>query len=171
MVNNRIKNALIAAAAGAFFVLWTLGVWHLGRRTAPIFPDLPVSIKTDTLIVRDTIREKYPVYLTKYVDRVELVQVRDTIRKSDTLFMAVDIEKKEYKGDDYRAVVSGWRPSLDEIAVFPKTVYVQTEVTHTEPQRWRRVGFGLGIGPGVFWNPSSNVQFGVGAVAGVRFNF
>lgn len=163
-------DRIIAAAVGAAFVLAVVASFAIGRKTAPKLPDLPAQVRTDTLVIRDTIREKYPVYLTKYVDRVELVQVTDTIRRADTLWMAVEIEKKEYRGDDYRAVVSGWKPSLDEIAVYPKTVYVQTDVTQTQAQRWRRVGFGLGAGPGVFWN-GGDVQFGVGAVAGLRFNF
>ena len=162
---------LRAAAAGAVAVLLLgLSFW-IGRKTAQKLDILPVSVQTDTLIVRDTIREKMPVYLTKYVDRVELVKVTDTLRIADTLFQAVEIEKREYAGEDYRAVVSGWHPSLDEIAVFPKTIYVQTEVATQEPRKRVRLGWGVTAGPGAVWNPQDGVRFGVGATAGLTLNF
>ena len=148
--------------------------FKLGQHYAPTSPGLPVNVKTDTLVIRDTIREKEPVFLTKYVDRVELVPVTDTIRRTDTLYMAVEIERKIYQGDDYRAVVSGWRPSLEEIAVFPKTVYLQTEVTQPPApasRRGPRAGIGIAAGPGAFWTPQAGVQFGAGAVVGLSVTF
>ena len=152
---------------------WVIA-FKLGQHYAPTSPGLPVNVQTDTLVIRDTIREKEPVFLTKYVDRVELVPVTDTIRRTDTLYMAVEIERKTYQGDDYRAVVSGWRPSLEEIAVYPKTVYLQTEVTqHPAPasRRGPRAGIGIAAGPGAFWTPQAGVQFGAGAVVGLSVTF
>ena len=152
---------------------WLLS-FKLGQHYAPTSPGLPVNVQTDTLVIRDTIREKEPVFLTKYVDRVELVPVTDTIRRTDTLYMAVEIERKTYQGDDYRAVVSGFRPSLEEIAVFPKTVYLQTEVTQPPApasRRGPRAGIGIAAGPGAFWTPQAGVQFGAGAVVGLSITF
>ena len=152
---------------------WVIA-FKLGQHYAPTSPGLPVNVQTDTLVIRDTIREKEPVFLTKYVDRVELVPVTDTIRRTDTLYMAVEIERKTYQGDDYRAVVSGFRPSLEEIAVFPKTVYLQTEVTQPPapaPRRGPRAGIGIAAGPGAFWTPQAGVQFGAGAVVGISVTF
>lgn len=148
--------------------------FKLGQHYAPTSPGFPVNVQTDTLVIRDTIREKEPVFLTKYVDRVELVQVTDTIRRTDTLYMAVEIERRTYQGDDYRAVVSGWRPSLEEIAVYPKTVYLQTEVTQPRApasRRGPRAGIGIAAGPGAFWTPQAGVQFGAGAVVGISVTF
>lgn len=148
--------------------------FKLGQHYAPTSPGLPVNVQTDTLVIRDTIREKQPVFLTKYVDRVELVPVTDTIRRTDTLYMAVEIERKTYQGDDYRAVVSGFRPSLEEIAVYPKTVYLQTEVTQPPApasRRGPRAGIGIAAGPGAFWTPQAGVQFGAGAVVGLSVTF
>lgn len=148
--------------------------FKLGQHYAPTSPGLPVNVQTDTLVIRDTIREKEPVFLTKYVDRVELVPVTDTIRRTDTLYMAVEIERKTYQGDDYRAVVSGWRPSLEEIAVYPKTVYLQTEVTQPPApasRRGPRAGIGIAAGPGAFWTPQAGLQFGAGAVVGLSVTF
>lgn len=152
---------------------WLLS-FKLGQHYAPTSPGLPVNVQTDTLVIRDTIREKEPVFLTKYVDRVELVPVTDTIRRTDTLYMAVEIERKTYQGDDYRAVVSGFHPSLEEIAVYPKTVYLQTEVTQPPApasRRGPRAGIGIAAGPGAFWTPQAGVQFGAGAVVGLSVTF
>ena len=162
---------LRAAAAGAVAVLLVgLSFW-IGRKTAQKPADLPVSVRVDTLVFRDTIREKYPIYETKYVTRTELVPVTDTIRVADTLYQAVEIERREYAGEDYRAVVSGWHPSLDLIEVFPKTIYIQSEVTTQQPAKRARLGFGLTAGPAVIWTPGNGVQAGAGVAAGITLNF
>lgn len=162
---------LRAAAAGAVAVVLLFASFWIGRRTAPKLPNLPVKVDSVVVVVRDTIRVQNPVYLTKEIVRTELLKVTDTLRVSDTLYQAVEIEKREYAGEDYRAVVSGWHPSLDEIAVFPKTIYVQTEVTTQEPRKRVRLGWGVTAGPGAVWNPQDGVRFGVGATAGLTLNF
>ena len=162
---------LRAAGVGALLVLLLGFAFWIGRRTAPKLPNLPVKVDSVVVVVRDTIREKYPVYLTKEIVRTELLKVTDTLRVSDTLYQAVEIERKTYESEDYRAVVSGWHPSLDEIAVFPKTIYVQTEATIQEPRKRVRLGWGITAGPGAVWNPQDGVRFGVGATAGLTLNF
>lgn len=173
MADDRIKNSLICVAIGAAFAVWTVVAFSIGRRHP--LPGPQEDAKVDTLVVvrRDTITVQKPVYFTKYVDRVELVPVTDTLRIRDTLYVAQEREVKEYAGEDYRATVSGIRPSLDEIAVFPKTV-TQT-ITETVqvpgPQKWHRIGWGVAAGPGVFWQPGmDNVTPGVGILVGLRVN-
>lgn len=173
MADNRMKTALICAAIRGAFVIWTAAAFSLGRRSAPKAPQTAVTERVDTLIVRDTITVQNPVYLTKYVDRVELVPVTDTVRIQDTLYIAQEREVKEYAGEDYHATVSGIRPSLDEISVFPKTVTqtITKTVQVPGPQRWHRIGWGVAAGPGVFWQPGmDNVTPGVGILVGLRVN-
>ena len=161
-----------AVLAGVLICASWLVCFKAGQRSPIAGSDLPVNVKTDTLVIRDTIREKFPVYLTKYVDRVELVPVTDTVRRTDTLYMAVEIERRTYQGDDYRAVVTGWRPELAEIAVFPKTIYLQTEVTQLqEPARRKtRAGFGFTAGPAVIWTPDG-WKTGAGVAGGLSITF
>lgn len=168
-----LQKFLLAAVAGMLLVAGFVASYKIGQRNPVRGDSVDVKVVTDTLVIRDTIRVEKPVFRTKYVDRVQLVPVTDTIRRTDTLFMAVDIERRTYEGDDYRAVVSGWRPSLDEIAVYPKTVYLQTEVSQTPaPSRRRtRAGVGVAAGPGVFWTPQGGTQFGAGAVVGLSITF
>ena len=155
--------ALLAACCAASYCV--------GRSRAGNGPISSVFVRTDTLVVRDTIREKYPVFTERTVERTELVVVTDTVRIRDTLLMPLAIERRVYQGDDYRAVVEGHRPELAEIAVFPKTVVVETSATVQQPQRRVRVGFGATAGPGVFWNGSPGIRPGVGVTAGVTVAF
>ena len=173
MADDRVKNTLICVLIGAAFAVWTVAVFSIGQRHP--LQGSQEAVKVDTLVVvrHDTITVQNPVYLTKYIDRVELVPVADTVRLHDTLYVAQEREVLEYAGEDYHATVSGIRPSLDEISVFPKTV-TQT-ITQTVqvpgPQKWRRIGWGVAAGPGVFWQPGmDNVTPGVGILVGLRVN-
>ena len=91
-------------------------------------PDAEVVTRTDTLTVRDTIREKYPVYVDRTVTDTMLVAVTDTVMVRDTVYMVLDRELRWYHGDSYDAWVSGYRPALDSIRVYPETKYVTRTV-------------------------------------------
>lgn len=77
----------------------------------------------------------------------------DTIHVGDTV---VQREQAYYEDSLYRAWVSGYRPRLDSIEVFPKTVYqtVTNDIYHTVKQKKKRWGIGLQAGygyPGGFY--------------------
>ena len=99
---------------------------------------------TDTLTVRDTIVERQPVFVT--IDRVDtmLIAIRDTVTIRDTSYIVIDREQRHYKGDDYEAWVSGYRPALDSIYVFPQTKYITETIYAESRKRW-----GLGIQAGI----------------------
>lgn len=101
---------------------------------------------TDTLTVRDTIVERHPVFVT--IDRVDtmLIAIRDTVTVHDTSYVVVDREQKHYRGDDYEAWVSGYRPALDSIYVFPQTKYITTETIYAESRKRWGLGIQAGIG-------------------------
>nr|DAK99756.1 MAG TPA: hypothetical protein [Caudoviricetes sp.] len=79
----------------------------------------------------------------------------DTIHASDTCSHLR--EYKEYQDSNYYAKVSGVAPRLDEIRVYPKTVY-ETQYIYRDivgkPKRW---GIGLSAGYGVGRNGLSPV--------------
>lgn len=173
MADNRMKTALICAAVGAAFVVWTAAAFSLGRRSAPKAPNPAVTERVDTLVVRDTLRVLGPIFMTARVERPQLFQVTDTVRIQDTLYVALDREVREYPGEDYKAQVSGVDPRLDWIEVYPKTQLITKEVRVEVPaaQRWHRIGWGVAAGPGVFWQPGmDNVTPGVGILVGLRIN-
>lgn len=113
----------------------------------------------------DTIYIDRPVEVEKIVSDVVYVPVRDTtlITLHDTTYVAVESEVKRYEGENYEAQVSGVRPQLDWVRVYPKVV------TITETKEAPRWSFGVTAGPGVVWN--GKVHGGVGIVAGIQYRF
>ena len=100
---------------------------------------------TDTLVVRDTHIIEKPVLVERTRKETLLVEVHDTTRIRDTLYIALPMESKTYKGEEYYAEVSGYQPSLDRIEVYPKTVVIsKTETTTLEPSPWH-VSLDMGL--------------------------
>ena len=88
-------------------------------------------------------------------------QLTDTIRIGDTV---VYREQAYYEDSLYRIWVSGYRPRLDSLMVFPKTVYqtVTNDIYHTITPKKKRWGIGLQVGYGY--------PFGIYAGVGVSYN-
>ena len=131
-------------------------------------PDKEIITHTDTLTVRDTIVEKYPLYVTHTVVDTMLVAVRDTVIVRDTAYVVVEREQRHYQGDDYDAWVSGWRPALDSIRVYPETRYITTENISVAPRKRWGIGIQAGIG-GTIHNGRITAAPYLGA--GISYNF
>lgn len=99
------------------------------------------DIEIDTVI--DTIIQPIPVpqYIVD-VGEVEIPFPMDAIVKKDTIkdtvYINIPIQRKTYQTDDYRAVISGYRPNLDTM-----TIYHKREIIYEKSRRW-----GLGITAG-----------------------
>ena len=120
--------------------------WRRGYRTA--VTELVEVTKSDTLIVRDTVTVECPVPILTTIIDTFLVAYPDIITIHDTTFVRLPKERKEYSGKDYRAVVSGYQPSLDLIKVFPetKTVTKTISVPSRKRSHWSialHAGYGL----------------------------
>ena len=79
------------------------------------------------------------------VDTLLVFRLTDTIHIGDTV---VHREQAYYEDSLYRAWVSGYRPKLDSLQIFPRTVYqtVTNDIYHTpKKKRW---GIGLQAGYG-----------------------
>lgn len=130
---------LVAALVAAVSVL----TWRLGYRAA--VAESIETPKADTLIIRDTVTIEHPVpILTTVIDTI-LVAYPDIVIIHDTTFVQLPKERKEYSGKDYRAVVSGYQPSLDLIQVFPETKVVTRTIS--VPSR-KRSHFALSLQAG-----------------------
>lgn len=130
---------LVAALVAAVSVLSL----RLGYRTA--VAESIETPKADTLIIRDTVTIEHPVpILTTVIDTI-LVAYPDIVIIHDTTFVQLPKERKEYSGKDYRAVVSGYQPSLDLIQVFPETKVVTRTIS--VPSR-KRSHFALSLQAG-----------------------
>lgn len=156
-----MKNVVIAVIALALIAVAFL----LGRRS--VKPEIVEIHRTDTMWMRDTVRETVLVpkicYLTR-VDTVLLLVPGDTVKVP----VLVPISRNVYEGEDYRAVVSGFRASLDTLDIFRKTQTVTNTVVQRvevpgKPKRW-----GIGVSAGYALTPQGMKPY-IGA--GVQYNF
>lgn len=161
---------MILIFALIIFVGGCIGSFFFGRATKTT-SIVSAEVERDTIIVRDTLRESYPVEVQrevvrkeyKYLTRVE----RDTITLRDTVLVEITIEEREYKGKDYRAVVGGYNPYLKSIEVYPETRYINTTETITKRKRW---GFGVGVQGGYGYTPKGFQPYvGLGFSFGYNF--
>lgn len=135
-----MKNLLyILAAALAFGLGWC------GHSS---FSDQPVkfdTIQSKPIVVRkvnvDTLYIVLPYPYLAWVDKT------DTIYMEDSCWHLR--EYKEYQDSTYYAKISGVAPRLDELQVYPKTIY-ETQYIYRDiiakPKRW---GVGLSVGYGM----------------------
>ncbi len=153
-----MKNVVIALAliAAAFL---------LGRRS--VKPEIVKIHRKDTVVVRDTVRETVLVPKIRYLSRVDTVLLLvpgDTVKVP----VLVPISRNVYEGEDYRAVVSGFRASLDTLDIFRKTQTVTNTVVQRvevpgKPKRW-----GIGVSAGYALTPQGVKPY-IGA--GISYSF
>ena len=153
-----MKTVVIALALIAVAFL-------LGRRS--VKPEIVEIHTTDTVVVRDTVRETVLVPKVRYLTRVDTVLLKvpgDTVEVP----VLVPISRNVYEGEDYRAVVSGFRASLDTLDIFRKTQTVTNTVVQRvevpgKPKRW-----GIGVSAGYALTPQGVKPY-IGA--GISYSF
>ena len=123
---KKISTYIIALAVGV-----VIGLLCRPKHT----PEGFVEIKRDTITRIDTHIIEKPILVERKVTDTMLVAVHDTTTINDTLFLALPRESKVYKGEEYLAEISGYKPSLDRIEIYPKTIYVTTTQTVTKRNR------------------------------------
>ena len=142
----KTKNIIILSAC--LLIVGIVAGWFIRKGIEePMAEAVTVS---DTLVVRDTVRERYPVYVERTVTDTMLVALTDTVTVSDTVYVRLPREQKRYADTNYVAWVSGFRPSLDSIEVYPVTRYVTKTVTKMDDSRKRwgigsQAGYGIGL--------------------------
>lgn len=137
----------------ALILLSSFFSYRQGRKAATIV----LKEKTDTLLIRDTHTLIKPVYITNTIVDTMLVPVTTIVNIHDTLFLPLPREQKVYQDSTYRAVVSGFRPSLDEISVY-STTQVITKTIVQAPPRWC---FSATAGPALVYDGSFHPGIGV----------
>lgn len=99
----------------------------------------------DTVTVIDTFIDSVPRTCLIRFDHWDTVYFPLLVNDSDltgSIPFVIPIEKKEYRTDHYRAIVSGYKPSLDLVEIYSKT---QTITVTPKKKRW---GLGLQAGYG-----------------------
>lgn len=143
------------------------------------------TIGTTTTVTRDTIRPEVPRPVkTKEVTRLKIkpskprtfnggVTTHEDIERANAQAqnesagvtideegeVEIPITQKEYCTDDYTAWVSGFKPALDSITLYPKVI--TNTVTKYKAPRWS-----ITIGPGAYYDGSKVVPTYLGFTAG-----
>lgn len=157
MTRERIGDILQVAVAAVISatVACCAMKCHGGTHTPPE-PD----VKTDTVVVyhTDTVTAYKPVPFNVYV--VDTMWVPVTVHERDTVWAQLPREAKVYEDSTYRAVVSGFRPSLDTISVFRRTETITvTNNIRVPAPRW---SWGVQAGVGLNTQGTVTPYVGVG---------
>ena len=115
----------------------------------------------DTVVIRDTIKFDKPklIYVKTEPDKLYIESIDSVV--------TIDKETKLYKDSLYELQLSGIRPNLDYINVYPKTTYITTEkVSYVKDKRRFTHGIQAGVGFGIV-NKKPDVFIGYG----VQINF
>lgn len=167
------KSTIYLAATWALILAIAafLGGWYVHKALNPARP--PVTV-TDTVWRwhHDTVKlvQEKPVY--KVVERLKVVhdttgiafdanllaQNDSTLSKSDSVAVEIPIVQRTYEGENYRAVVQGFRPELVSIDIR------QPEYQAPE-HKWWSVTIGPQVGYGFTpagWQPYAGIGVSVG---------
>lgn len=122
-----------------------VAVWF--RPHEPLLAEIRTETKVNTVVKVDTLLISPPMA------PLLVFRLTDTMRIGDTV---VYREQAYYEDSLYRAWVSGYRPRLDSLMIFPRTVYqtVTNDIYHTIAPKKKRWGIGLQAGygyPGGFY--------------------
>lgn len=137
------KKNLVAALLAALLLL---SGYLLGRRADRAREPAEI-VRTDILRIRDTVIVDRPVPVEERLTDTMLVAITDTIRLSDTVYLRLPREIKQYEDSLFRAQVSGFKPSLDWIEVYPQTEVVTRNIFVDSRKRW---GLGVQAGYGAY---------------------
>lgn len=138
------KNYLLCILIGA--VLMALSVFCISHNR-PVKP-IEQKIVRDTIIFRDTLRIEKPIEKEIRIVDTLFVAVTDTIIRNDTTYIYLEKTEKVYADSTYKLQVSGYKPTLDWIEVYPVhiTVFEKEVKTVSENNRW---GIGVQLGYGL----------------------
>lgn len=166
MLDKLFKGMLLASA---IFLLLAL-VFVLGRFYGFQTAREGLKPEVDTLFITDTFFAEKPVPVEVRVPgKTIYVPITDStiVTKHDTTFVELPIEEKVYQDSTYRAVISGYKPSLDSIEVYNKTTIITKTVT-VPPSKWN---FSITAGPALIVDIKGRPSFGAGVMAGISYNF
>lgn len=154
------KWLVFILACLCMFLSWCLG-WQYGKGNNE--PEQDTITITDTITKIDTLKVDSPVYkqIVKVETKYEKVPVIINDTTVDTLYAELNYETKEYSDSTYKAVVSGYHPSLDHIETYNKTEYITVDKIITKNKTGLYITPNVSVGYGVF-NKKPDMYIGVG---------
>lgn len=144
-----LKQLVLVAITA--IVLFLAG--FMTRQCTFILPEPTVIETRDTLVVTDTMKVTEFVEVLREVRDTMWIDVGDIQVVHDTTYLPLPREYVTYQDSSYRAVVSGFRPRLEELTMYPQKeiITIQTEKTITVPKITR---FGVGVQAGYGITPA-----------------
>lgn len=187
-----VKEGLKYSTAGLiglfiFVIAFACG-FAVSRKYSPCVELPVVNVSRDTVTVRDTVAGKVLPPRTQTIIRVDTVRLQinpvdggkfetdtntrqsipdttTTPRKGPNGEILVPISRKVFQTDDYKAVVSGWRPSLDTIEIYRDTRTITETVTKLQPAK--RKWLALTVGPSVGYGLDKQIRPAISATLGI----
>ena len=155
---------MVQIVIGVLFLISVgLNVWLLTKENK-----YKVVEKTVIREVRDTIHDTIPQikYEKIIAYKKDTLKIVDTIPGDTVKILAeIPVTQKEYSDDStYTAWVSGYKPNLDSIDIYKKTVYIDHTITKTKRQKFV-VGPQVGVGYDV-----KNKNFAPTIGVGITYN-
>lgn len=126
--------AVALALAGAAFLF--------GRHQGMALRPWPEIIR-DTVTVRDTIKVPEPCLIYQRV--TDTLEIEVITVERDTVIAMLPREEVTYQDSTYTAIVSGIRPKLDYLAIYPETKYITVTERYEVP---RNTHWGIGVQAG-----------------------
>lgn len=161
---------ILVAIAGAVLIgfLSGFGGYAFGKRARIVQRDTITRVELRV----DTHKVFVPKLVVQKIIDKEYIPVVDTMRIHDTIFVALEREQKEYADSEYRAIVSGIRPSLDFIEVYPKTKIITQTITLSPEHKPTRFGIGAQVGFGASYGIiNKKMDCGPYIGIGMSYNF
>ena len=162
-----VTTFLIAALA---VTVLTLSVALVSEHCSSSDFSIPeITMRTDTVIIRDTVLIDRPVEAgARTIDTIlistALPAHGDTVRLTDTVYVHLPVEQKHYSAPEYDAWVSGFRPSLDSLKIHTQSARITNTIplpVHPKSKRWGigiQVGYGMTAAP----RPEFHPYIGIG---------
>ena len=132
-----MKNAILAA----ILLVLIAAAYEIGHQRGKEAAWGEIPERVDTLIIHDTIRPKPKVITQRVVDSIPY-PVPYPVTDSTINIPRTQIHTG---GEGFSAWISGYRPQLDSILVFPERVEITKYVPVPKPCRWS-VGIQTGMG-------------------------
>ena len=145
------SKSLLRIATAIF--LTVAAFWNCLRHAQEQPTGSESTTKADTVFIRDTFLIRQPAPSAKRITDTLLLTITqtDTLTIHDTLYLSLPREQRIYSDDNYTAWVSGFRPCLDSLKIYPQHQVITNTVTYPKP-RPKRWGIGLQVGYGAAVN-------------------
>lgn len=146
MTQDNISRILLRTAVAIFLIAAAICTYSCTSSNGYT----SIEYQADTIRIRDTIRIPHPVSVSsRTIDTMTvLVHATDTLWIHDTLYISLPIEQRTYADSTYTAWISGYRPNLDSILIYPQTTTITNTMTITHSSRLPRFSIGLQAGYG-----------------------